>query len=256
VLFNQNGWENAHLLFGHARKHIRINLGVYMGNEPVDTIRFTETDRIILDTYKDLVEGLGDYLGSGYELVLHSLENYDKSVIKIINGSHTGRKEGAPITDLALKMLAEINQSDKNTNYISYRTKNSKGEPLKSTTIAIPNENGRIIGLLCINFYLNTPLDEFIKNFFMDASENAKFLPEHFAENMEQVIASVVKDISETVSHDDSIMVSLKNKEIISRLYSRGIFKLRNAVDIVADMLDISKNTVYMHIRSLKKEEL
>ena len=226
-----------------------------MNNENMDTIEFTETDRIILDTYKNLVEGLGDYLGSGYELVLHSLENYDNSVIKIINGAHTGRKEGAPITDLALKMLAEINQSDRETNYISYRTKNSKGEPLKSTTIAIPNEKGNIIGLLCINFYLNTTFDEFIRNFSMETSNNTKFLPEHFADNMEQVIASAVNDISEIVYNDDSIMVSLKNREIISRLYNRGVFKLKNSVDIVADMLEISKNTVYMHIRALKKEE-
>lgn len=41
-------------------------------------------------------------------MVLHSLEDTEHSVIKIINGHHTGRTEGMPITDLALQMLEEI----------------------------------------------------------------------------------------------------------------------------------------------------
>ena len=72
------------------------------------TMFFTRMDRMVLESYKTLCEGLANYLGDGYEIVLHSLENYDNSVIKIINGYYTGRKEGAPITDLALHMLEDI----------------------------------------------------------------------------------------------------------------------------------------------------
>ena len=72
------------------------------------TMSFTRMDRMVLESYKTLCEGLANYLGDGYEIVLHSLENYDNSVIKIINGYYTGRKEGAPITDLALHMLEDI----------------------------------------------------------------------------------------------------------------------------------------------------
>ena len=75
-------------------------------------MELTLVDRAILESYKEVAEGLSDYLGEGYEIVLHSLESLESSVIKIINGYHTGRKEGAPITDLALKMLEEIRNSD------------------------------------------------------------------------------------------------------------------------------------------------
>ena len=43
-----------------------------------------------------------------------------------------------------------------------------------------------------------------------------------------------------------------KNKEIIARLYSKGFFKLKNSVVECAEALGISKNTVYLHIRSCK----
>ncbi len=72
------------------------------------TVRLTIIDRMILESYKAMLDGLAHYLGDGYELVLHSLENMEHSAIKVVNGYHTGRKEGAPITDLALAMLGEI----------------------------------------------------------------------------------------------------------------------------------------------------
>ena len=53
-----------------------------------------------------------DYLGIGYEIVLHSLESMEHSVIAIANGHYTNRHEGSPITDLALDMLRSIQQED------------------------------------------------------------------------------------------------------------------------------------------------
>ena len=41
------------------------------------TMSFTRMDRMVLESYKTLCEGLANYLGDGYEIVLHSLENYD-----------------------------------------------------------------------------------------------------------------------------------------------------------------------------------
>ena len=89
-------------------------------------VSLTPADRMILESYKTMAEGLSDYLGSGYEIVLHSLENLDRSVIKILNGYHTGRREGAPITDLALEMLARIKETGGDPPYISYFTKNKR----------------------------------------------------------------------------------------------------------------------------------
>ena len=80
------------------------------------SVDLTLVDQEILNSYSNMIEGLACYLGEGYEIVLHSLENYEHSVINIINGSHTGRKIGAPITDLALNMLEKI----ENTDTVSY----------------------------------------------------------------------------------------------------------------------------------------
>ena len=107
-------------------------------------VMFTETDFRILDSYKSVLDGLAAYLGDGYEIVLHSLHDLDHSVIKIINGHYTGRREGFPITDLALSMLAKIEERP-DTNCITYFNRNQKGEPLKSATIVIRNHSHQLL---------------------------------------------------------------------------------------------------------------
>jgi len=214
------------------------------------SIELTGLDRQILETYKGFAEGLADYLGEGYELALHSLEDLDRSVIKIINGDCTGRKEGVPITDLALAMLAKIEERS-HSSHVSYFTKSKKGETLKSTTIAIKGEGGRVIGLMCINFYVDTPFSKIIENFAHRGELHEPTARETFASDLDELIDKAVRQASELVNADASIGGTNKNKEIIAHLHKDGIFKLKDAVVRTASLLGISKNTVYLHIRNL-----
>ena len=52
----------------------------------IGPVKLTRTDQKILKSYIPTLQGLAAYLGSSYEIVLHSLEDYDHSVIGIING--------------------------------------------------------------------------------------------------------------------------------------------------------------------------
>lgn len=213
--------------------------------------QLSAADRMILHSYSVFLEGLSDYLGSGYELVLHSLEDLEHSVVKIINGHHPGRRAGAPITDLALEMLEKIS-ADGGADHVTYFGTNKKGEPIKSSTVAIRGEGGRIIGLMCMNLYLNMPLSSFIGELFAPAAELSA--AENFADNVGEVIENAVSQVRAEIAADSAIAANLKNKQIVSRLKERGIFKLKDAVVIVADLLGISKNTVYLHLRNSEKE--
>lgn len=226
---------------------------------PNVNIPLTYTDRLILDSYCDMLEGLSHYLGDGYEIVLHSLEDCSHSAIKVINGFHTGRSEGAPITDLALKMLDKIEKQGNGSKAITYFVKNKNGEPLKSTTMTVKGENDRIIGLLCINFYMNTPLAELIKAFTaVDTADTSPLSTDHqenFSSNSTELIEEVTAQVRNEVFSDPAITSSNKNKEIIFRLYDRGIYNLKDSVVKTAQILNISKNTVYLHLRNLEADK-
>lgn len=214
-------------------------------------IKLTATDRIILNSYRCFLDGLADYLGTGFEFVLHSLEDCENSVIKIINGHHTGRKLGAPITDLALNMLNKI-QDENLDGYISYESKNKKGNLLYSTTISVYGEHHRIIGLICINYHVDTPLSETFPIFKMMDKATNNIINENFAVDVDALIEQAYAEASQQVMSDESISSNLKNKEIINILYNQGIFRMKDAVVKVARVMDVSKNTVYMHLRGMK----
>lgn len=215
-------------------------------------ITLSDAERLVLDSYRNLVDGLADYLCDGYEIVLHSLESVEHAVIAIANGHHTGRGEGSPITDLAMQMLQNIKQNGGN-GYTSYFTRNPQGEPLHSSTIVIYGEKHRAIGLLCINFYLNTPFSTIASN-HTECTAARPMITETFVDNADELLERVVLQLKEEVDADSSILPSNKNKEIIRRCNKHGIFQIKNAVPSVAQLLNISKNTVYLHLKSIEKE--
>lgn len=220
-------------------------------------VTLTKTDKEILNSYSMMLEGLSMYLGEGYEFVLHSLEDYSNSAVKVIHGSHTGRTEGAPLTDLGLELLEEIKKEDADSRGITYFTKNKKGEPLKSVTIPVRGENNRIIGLLCINFYLNTPFSEYISNFAAGNPYQKKMYEtrvENFSSSSVELLEDVVEKVRKEVAEDKEVSSVNKNKEVIQRLYQKGIYNMKDAVVRTAEILGISKNTVYLHLRNLERE--
>lgn len=211
-------------------------------------IILTEKEKLILNSYKTLVDGLADYLGNGYEIILHSLENLNKSVIKIVNGHYTGRTEGSPITNFALSMLETLKKNNDKKS-ISYFNRDKNGIMMKSTTIPITGEDERIIGMLCINFYTNLPLSEVLAKFMPNDSN--LHVAETFTDNIDDLIISALDEAKSKVLSNPSIPTSNKNKEIISLLSEKGIFNLKDSVVKVATYMGISKNTVYMHLRNI-----
>jgi predicted transcriptional regulator YheO len=220
-------------------------------------------DKLILDSYSDTIDGLAAYLGEAFEIVLHNLVDLDHSIIKIVNGHHSGRKEGSPITDFALSMLERIRKdNDENgrvegerLGYTTYISSSKYGHPVRSSTIVIFGKGHEAIGLLCINLYLDAPisaLSELINN---TEDSPVQHITENFINNSKELIAKALETVRDNVMTDNEVPAGLKNKEIVTQLYYQGIFKMKDAVITVARGLNISKNTVYLHLRALEKKD-
>ena len=161
---------------------------------------------------------------------------------------------GAPITDVALSVLTKL-EENKEQKFITYFAKNKRGEQIKSSISAIYGERDRIIGLFCINFFLNTSLFEFVNSFInTDTQENENNISENFVDNAEDLMIGALEEVKKIVYNDLSISSSNKNKEIVYLLYQRGIFNLKDSVITISNHLGISKNTVYMHLRNINKQ--
>lgn len=215
-------------------------------------MKLTKVDHMILNSYKSVLDGLSEYLGPGYEIVLHSLEDYDHAAIKVINGHYTGRKEGAPITDLAVHLLSEIEKDCSGRKNRVYFNRNSNGVPMRSATFPIIGEKERIIGLLCINFHMEIPLHDFLNGIMcIKDVESTENIVETYANSSDDLILSSIEEVRLEICNNPSIPITNRNKEIITLLNQRGIFRLKDSVFTVAKVLGITKNTVYLHLRNL-----
>ena len=208
----------------------------------LDQRPFDQTDFDILKSYEAVVDGLAMLIGSHCEIVLHSLQDLKCSAIRIANGEHTGRKIGSPITDLALRMLHDMTGADSSVSKC-YFTRAKSGVLMKSLTIAIRNREQRVIGLLCINMNLDVPFSQIMSTFVPPETPDVGSSV-NFASSVEDLVTQTLEFTIEEVN--------AKNRQIVLNLYEKGIFDIKDAINQVADRLNISKHTVYLYIRQFK----
>ena len=217
-------------------------------------MKLTNSEIKILESYKTIIFSLSSFLGEGYEIVLHSFEDLNKSIICICNGKLSARKVGGTLTELEIQILKKLNSDKKSKNYMTYFNRNSKGEPTKSLLSLIRGDEHKIIGILCINFYLNTPFTRIMSAFLpqKNLSQHAKII-ENFENSTDELILAAVNKAKADVDADATINSKDHNKQIILKLKENGIFSMKKAIPTVAKQLKISKNTIYLHLRNSEK---
>lgn len=216
----------------------------------LDERPFSQTDYEILKSYEAVVDGLAMLIGEHCEIVLHSLEDLKCSAVRIANGEHTGRKIGSPITDLALRMLHDMAGEDSSVSK-AYFTRAKSGVLMKSVTIAIRNRDQRVIGLLCININLDVPFSQIIQTFIPPETHDVASSV-NFASSVDDLVAQTLEFSIEEVNGDRNVSNNAKNRQIVLSLYEKGIFDIKDAINQVAERLNISKHTVYLYIRQFK----
>lgn len=219
------------------------------GKEAVNA-GISRKDREILESIKTIVDGIAVVFGKNCEVVLHSFDSLDCSVIHIANGHITGREAGSPITDLGMKILNESAGSGRNVTGC-YFSKTADGKSLRSVTVLIRNSSGKPIGMMCINFNMSAPLSDIIES-FRETALGDQVSPEHFVNNIDDLIKTTLKSTIVENNNHNNIPNQEKNKVIVNALIKKGIFEIRGAIDIVARELSISRYTIYNYIREHK----
>jgi predicted transcriptional regulator YheO len=221
---------------------------------------FAQKDRQILESIKPIVDGIALFLGKDCEVLLHSFENLERSVIYIANGHITGRTVGSPITDLGMKLL---NDAEPPASHMPeyYFSKTASGKTLRSASIMIRNSAKKPIGMLCINFNMSAPLEHILDTFSCSVRQSfSEESPENFVTSVEELVKTTLGEITKNINSHSGIPNNAKNKTIVRELAGKGIFNIRGAIDIVARELSVSRYTIYNYMReikfSAKKEDL
>ena len=211
---------------------------------------FSDEDHAILASYFPVVDGIAALLGEHCEIVLHSLEFLEHSAIYVVNGHNTDRKIGSPLTDKALRSLHNMQTDSVSKPYFT-RSKGG-GALMKSVTIAIRNRKQHVIGFICINVNLDVPASQFLNSCLPPKEETENAV--NFASSVEDLVAQTIEHTIEEVMADRNVSNNNKNRQIVISLFEKGIFDIKEAINQVAERLDISRHTVYLYIRQTKQE--
>lgn len=212
----------------------------------------------VLEKYLPLVDFIAGIVGPNCEVVLHDCSNVDESIIAIRNNHISGRKVGGPLTNLGLKLLKEGNYKSENF-LLNYPSKSPDGKDLRSSTYFIKDDEGKLIGMLCINIDLTGPLaaKDFIDAYIkcdIDKSEdhnesnNITNILENLSHSIDEIIHSTIKDTIKEQNIPPERLSTEEKIHVVSQLNEKGIFLLKGAVSSVAKILKVSENTVYRYL--------
>lgn len=172
------------------------------------------------------------------EVVLHDTQS---NKIAAVFNSFSKRKAGDS------SLLDEEETSGYPDYFDPYYKVNWDGRKLKSTTSVIRDDKGEIVGLLCINLDISQ-------------MEGMKKLLEEFTGGALASVADLFKDdwrekintyVHEYAKENGAVLAHLTKehkREVIALLQREGAFKAKRAAEYVADVLGISRATVYKYL--------
>ena len=205
-------------------------------------------DKTAIDFYTRLARGLAAQFGSNCEIVIHDLESNDveHSIVAIENGYITGRKLGDGPSHIVLESLQ--NGAKHTHDKLAYLTKTKDGKILKSSTIYIRNSQGRIIGILSINY-------DITKLTMIESALHSLITPVNKEEKPKEITHSVNDLLDHLIEESVALVgkpVALMNKEdkvtAIQFLNDSGAFLITKSGDKGANYFGISKYTLYSYI--------
>lgn len=199
----------------------------------------------ILQHYVTMAEAIGDMMAPVMEVAVHDLRQPESSIIAIYNGHLTGREEGDGATDLGVRRLRGEDLPDK---MIGYANESPDGKKMKSSSLAIRDDGGELIGALCLNLDISY-FDQYGK--FIDQiistheSEHVENGEDFGATTPREDIRDAIDQVRISKGWMGQSLSNDQKRTIVEHLYRQGHFKKRGAVTIMADLLGLTRPSIY-----------
>ncbi len=222
----------------------------------------------VLQQYVVLTEFLGQALGPSYEVVLHDLTDKNQSIVAIANSHISGRKVGAPLTNMALRILRDrsFERSDYSVNDCGM---SANGRELRSNTMYI-KQDGQLIGMLCINFddsafqtvardlmeliHPGEYLEDRRRRTLLRDESPIPGLTEQFSSSARGVAAEAVERELQRLGKTAQDLSAEDRLAVITALERDGIFLLKGVIREVAGALGCSQASVYRYLTQVRND--
>lgn len=204
---------------------------------------------------RQIAHGLACQFGKDCEIVVHDLdsEHLENTIAIIENGHVSNRKQGDGPSPVVLEALKRAPAAPEDQ--LAYLMKTHDGRILKSSTLYIRDENGKIAAVFSINYDITSLLA-------IEGSIHSLIATDNNEENISQVMPSSVNDLLDQLIEQSIRLVGkpvpmmTKDDKIraIQYLNNTGAFLITRSGDKVTKKFGISKYTLYSYIDASKGE--
>jgi predicted transcriptional regulator YheO len=206
-----------------------------------------DADEHFIREAEKIAVALGRMFPGLCEVVLHDLRD-PENAIRAIENNLSGRQIGDSATELGLARIADPDYPSVIQNYPNQFP---DGRPVKSTSIGIKNTEGEYIAALCLNLDVSvlSPVTLALSNLVATDTEHREQPLETLRDrNARELRQEVEARAAERAATPRSLSREDK-KELVRQLQRDGYFDSRDAAQIIADLLGVSRATVYNYAK-------
>ncbi len=196
-----------------------------------------------------------EILGPTSEVLLHDAKN---GAIEWINEESISHRKIGDINATSILKLLNSKCENNNTNRIIGVLNTSETNTLiRTSNLMIRDDDGKLQYVICINQDITAlaNIQPFIQHMFsVKEKKNIEFSDNNDNADIEEIMTSI---ILEEVKHADVYKLESKSAKmaVLIRLYNRGVFKVKQAIPKVCEVLDIAQPTLYKYLKQIEKEE-
>ena len=204
---------------------------------------------------KQLAHGLTAQFGSSCEVVIHDLtkKNLDKSIVYIENGHVSNRHAGDGPSGIVLETLRSDPAKIKDR--LAYLTRTEDGRILKSSTLYIRDDNGKIAYIFSINYDITALLavenavHGLVQTGPEDSGESSSSdTPQTITHNVTELLDLLIEQAIAKVGKPVALMNKDDKTAVVQYLNNAGAFLITKSGDKVSSLLGISKFTLYSYM--------
>lgn len=201
--------------------------------------------------FDQLLSLLANQFGSKCEIILHDLtKNYNHTIVDIRNGHVTNRTIGGCGSNLGLEVLKGTVLNGDRFNYVTHTP---DGRILRSSSIYLENDEGKIIGSICINYDITESMqfENYLKNF----NHYELGQEEVFKQDVNGLLDYLITKGQNIIGKNTDQMTKEDKLDFIGYLEEKGAFLITKSSEKICEILDISKFTFYNYLEIYKNKK-
>ncbi len=207
-----------------------------------------EADEHLIREAEKIAVALGRMFPGLCEVVLHDLRDPERAV-RAIENNLSGRQIGDSATELGLARIADPAYPDVVQNYPN---RFPDGRPAKSTSIGIRNAEGEYVAALCLNLDVSvlSPLTLTLANLVATDTAHREQPLETLRDRNARELRRAVEELCARRAATPRSLSREDKRALVRQLHRDGHFDSRDAAQTIADLLGVSRATVYNYAKT------